>query len=379
MPASSLSDIANLIRTHADLFRDSAHERFFVEHLEARNVFPLRTQESHLDLAPTIAWTIENSSPGHLSEPVRQHVRALGLDHRRHGFPPEAYATFAHNMQRALRDVLSAAGEPYTPAAQQAEELIESACAEMAGIASEADLAGMPPAFTGEVISVNRTCRRISTVTLDIGLGIPFEAGQYLLTTTPMLPGIWLPMAPASPPNEFGQVEFHVFANEGGAAQRLSHTQVGDHWTFSQPYGGFNVDYSHDLLLIAHSTGWAPLRSILFEIMMQPEKPQVTVIINAEYPGELYELTTLMALAQASSWLTVIPSAANIHDAWWVAPTSPTPHIYIAKSDNPGELAVSRGAWLRHDVLVAGPTDQVTRSIAALEAAGCTSIQSQPW
>ncbi|MCZ9309669.1 hypothetical protein ACUY3K_02935 [Corynebacterium uberis] len=379
MPAASLNDVARLIRMYPDTFRDATHSRFYVDHLEARNVFPLRLSDSHLDLAPAVAWVLENSTPGQLGEVALDFVRSLGMDHRRHGFPAVAYATFAHNLRFGLREVLRTAGEPYTLAAQEAEELIEGACVEMAAVAVEADQAGIPPAYTGEVISVTRVARRISTVTLDTGLGVPFRPGQYLRTTTAMLPGLWIPMAPASPPNDFGQIDFHVFAEEGSAAQRLSMTQVGDHWTFSQPHGAFGVDGSRDILMIAHSTGWAPLRSIMFDLMNSGQPPRVTLFLAADYPGELYELASLIALARASYWLTVIPCATHRVDDWWVSPLAPTPDVYIAQADNAGELAMTRGYWPNDDVLIAGPAADVNRSAAALEAAGCRRIQTQPW
>lgn len=379
MPAATLAEIAHLIRDHPGTFRDATHGRFYVDHLEAHAIFPLKMSKSHLDLAPAVAWVLENSSPTALSPAALLRVQQMGLDHRRHGFPAIAYASFAQALKFGLREVLRVSNEQYTVAAQQAEHLIEGLCVEMAAVALNADEQGVPPAYSGEVISVERMSRRISVVTLDTGLAIPFNPGQHVLTSTAMLPGIWLPMSPATPPSEFGQVEFHVLGEDDTSAQRLAKSKVGDHWTFGQPDGSLAISGKRDVLLLAHSTGWAPLRSLLFDLLTWEHPPQVTLYLSAEYPGELYELPRLWALAQASSWLTVVPCTTTHEDAWWVNSKVNLPDIYIATAESPGALAASRGTWQEHEILIAGPEDNAKHSAEALRAVGAEHIQMEAW
>ncbi|MEJ4098822.1 hypothetical protein V5S96_00350 [Corynebacterium mastitidis] len=379
MPAATLAEIAHLIRDHPGTFRDAAHGRFYVEHLEARSVFPLKMSKSHLDLAPAVAWALEQSSPAALAPEVLRRVQQMGLDHRRHGFPPVAYASFAQAMKFGLREVLRVADEQYTVAAREAEHLMEGMCVEMAAAAVEADQQGVPPAYSGEVIDVQRMSRRISVVTLDTGLSIPFTPGQHMLTSSSMLPGIWLPMSPATPPSEFGQIEFHVLGEDDTAAQRLAKSKVGDHWSFGQPSGTLSVSGERDVLLVANATGWAPLRSLLFDILTWERQPNVTLFLGADYPGELYELPRLWALSQASSWFTVVPCATTHEDAWWVNSQVTLPDLYIAVSDSPGALAASRGSWHNHDILIAGPEESARRSAKALRATGAPHIQVEEW
>lgn len=379
MPAATLTEIARLIRDHHDTFRDAAHGRFYVDHLEARSVFPLKMSQSHMDLAPAIAWALERSTPDALDPDVLWRVQQIGLDHRRHGFPAIAYASFAQALKFGLREVLRVADEQYTVAAQQAEHLMEGVCVEMAAAAVEADQQGIPPAYSGEVIDVQRMSRRISVVTLDTGLPIPFAPGQHVLASSSMLPGIWLPMSLATPPTEFGQIEFQVLGEDDTAAQRLAKSKVGDHWVFGQPQGSLAVSGERDILLIAHSTGWAPLRSLLFDMLTWENQPNVTLFLSADYPGELYELPRLWALAQASSWFTVVPCATTNKDAWWVNSQTTLPDLYIAVSESPGALAASRGNWQDHEILIAGPEDNALHSAAALSATGAHNIQVEAW
>ncbi|MBC3185783.1 hypothetical protein H7347_04210 [Corynebacterium sp. zg-331] len=379
MPAATLAEIADLIRDHPGTFRDATHGRFYVDHLEARSVFPLKMSKSHLDLATSVAWVLEHSTPTALSPKALLRVQQIGLDHRRHGFPAIAYASFAQALKFGLREVLRVSNEQYTVAAQQAEHLLEGLCVEMAAAAMEADERGVPPAYSGEVIDVQRMSRRISVVTLDTGLSIPFSPGQHVLTSSTMLPGMWLPMSPATPPSEFGQVEFHILGEDDAPAQRLAKSKVGDHWTFGQPSGSLSISGERDVLLLAHSTGWAPLRSLLFDLLTWEDRPRVTLFLSADYPGELYELPRLWALAQASSWLTVIPCATTHEDAWWVNSKVTLPDLYIAVADSPGSLAASRGNWNNHDILIAGPEANAQHSAAALQGAGAQHIQIEAW
>ncbi|WIM71800.1 hypothetical protein QP028_09135 [Corynebacterium suedekumii] len=68
------------------------------------------------------------------------------------------------------------------------------------------------------------------------------------------------------------------------------------------------------MLMIAHGTGLAPLRAMLFDMLDWEHRPRVHLFVSAEYPGELYDLMGLWNLAIVSSWLSVVPVVEHEED-----------------------------------------------------------------
>lgn len=379
MESATLLDTGTVLRERGGEFRDVVQQRLYQDVLESRQVFPISLRHTHLDLADACAWVLERTPrTGALPPDLLERLRQLGRDHRRHGFPAEVYPAFA----RALRHGLQTLG---APAADAASRALESVCAVMADAARRADQEGVAPAYSAEVLGVQRRTRHISVVRLEAGIPVPYRAGQHLPVTTSYLPGVWRMFSPALPPNDFGQLEFHVrILPDSDISQLLATPRPGDYWLFGAPRGELQVSGERDVLMIAHGTGLAPLRALLFDMLAWEHRPRVHLFVAAEYPGELYDLMGLWNLAVVSSWLSVVPVVEHAEDAWWVGATedSRTPRgLHLRQTGRVGELVASYGAWADRDVLVVGDAAGVTDTVAALIAGGTppSQIQAEAW
>lgn len=386
MPSTSLSAVGGLLRTRGDAFRDEVHRLFYMDVLEARQVFPIQLHDTHVDLAASLAWVLERTPlDGVVPDRILRRIRQLGLDHRRHGFPAEAYPAFLRALRHGLREIAGGERTRTDPGIEAAENAFAQVCATMAEAAREADTVGVPHAYAAEVLSVERRSRRISVVRLESGMPLNYAPGQHLPVTTSYLPGIWRMLSPALPADEHGQLEFHIRSHDGGkASPLLSSPHPGDYWTFGNPQGSLQITGERDVVMIAHGTGLAPLRSILFALFGEADRPRVHLFVGAEYPGELYDLRGLMNLADTTAWLTVTPVAEHAEDAWWVgatdfsrAPGSPAPRV----AGNIATVVTSLGEWTDHDILITGAAEKVSRTVTGLITAGIPrrNIQAEPW
>ncbi len=391
MPPSTLSAVGGVLRARSTEFRDEVHRRFYLEVLEARQVFPIAMRDTHVELAPALAWVFENTPvDGAVPDDVLDRLRRLGLDHRRHGFPAEVYPVFLTALRAGLAAVTD---EPVKKGELEGREVatawrvLARVCSAMGEAAREADLAGEIPATAAEVVTVERRSRRISVIRLESGLPVPYRAGQHMPVSASYLPGTWRLLSPALPSDEHGQIEFHVSIRDtGSASQLLATPRPGDYWTLGAPRGELRLQGARGVVMIAHATGLAPLRSILFELLRMENPPQVHLFLGAEYPGELYDLSTLWQLSKALSWLTVIPVVEHATDAWWVRSTVPEESLRwrgngIRVAEEVGDVVLGDGPWPHYEVLVAGDGPRVRRTVDTLLAGGVPggSIRTEEW
>lgn len=381
----TLTETGTVLRERSAEFRDAVQQRLYQDVLESRQVFPISLRHTHLELADACAWVLERTpATGAVPAEVLDRLRELGRDHRRHGFPADIYPAFAGALSHGLHSL-------EIPRADAATRALDTVCSVMAAAAREADLAGTAPAFSAEVLGVQRRTRRISVVRLEAGLPVDYRAGQHLPVTTSYLPGVWRMLSPALPSNDFGQVEFHVRAVDApdgtgtsDISQLLATPKPGDYWTFGAARGTLQLSGERDVLLIAHGTGLAPLRAMLFDMLDWEHRPRVHLFVSAEYPGELYDLMGLWNLAIVSSWLSVVPVVEHEEDTWWVGATdsSRAPRgLHLQVAGQVGDVVASYGAWADRDVLIVGDAAGVRASEAALIAGGTPpeNIQVEAW
>ena len=378
-PMQTLNATGAALRDRSGEFRDAVQQHLYQEVLESRQVFPISLRHTHLELAPACAWVLERTpATGAVPAEILDRIRDLGRDHRRHGFPAEIYTAFAAALSHGLHTL-------DLPHADAAGRALDTVCAVMAAAAREADQQGISPAYSAEVLAVQRRTRHISVVRLEAGVPIPYRAGQHLPVTTSYLPGVWRMFSPALPSNDFGQLEFHIHMLEGSDISQLMATpRAGDYWLFGQPRGTLHVTGERDVLMIAHGTGLAPLRAILFDMLTWEHRPRVHLFVAAEYPGELYDLMGLWNLSLVSHWLSIVPVVEHATDAWWVGATesSRAPYgLHLQQTGQVGELVASYGAWADRDVLVVGEAAGVRASVGKLIAAGTPpeQIQAEAW
>ena len=76
----------------------------------------------------------------------------------------------------------------------------------------------------------------------------------------------------------------------------VGETRPGDRWRLSNPHGGMQVDRdAGDVLMVAGSTGLAPLRALIMDLTRWGVNPRVHLFFGARYPCELYDLRDTVA------------------------------------------------------------------------------------
>lgn len=382
-PSETLSDVASKVRAQEARFRDLVHDHFFTSILEARSIFPLSRERTHLQLVPALTDVLDRTPlSGEVPQHVLNYVAAHGVRHRRHGFPSEAYGPFGDALAAALVDALPATDPAVLAAAQKA---LRQVCQAMATAALEQDLAGVPAAYLATVTHVERRSRRISVVHLETQ-GLTYHPGQSIPVAMNYLPGTWRLLSPVLPANDYGQLEFHIQIHEKGAASPLLATpRVGDPWTLGAPTGHLIPHRGSPLLLIAHRMGLAPMRAIIFDLLQQPgPHPPVHLVMSAEYPGELHDLLALWNVAQAVDWLEITPVVEHGTDPWWVGATATSQlpaGLELQVSDDLGKFVLQQGRWPNHEVLVAGPARGVHETVRTLYRGGVPSnhVHYEAW
>jgi NAD(P)H-flavin reductase len=113
-----------------------------------------------------------------------------------------------------------------------------------------------------------------------------------------------------------------------------------------------------DLLLVAGSTGLAPLKAILEQVTAFPQPPRVRLFFGARTADGLYDLESLEKAAAQHPWLTVTP----------VLPAAGSG--FTGETGSLPDAVARHGDWYGHDAYVAGPTEMVQETLARLTSAG---------
>jgi NAD(P)H-flavin reductase len=121
--------------------------------------------------------------------------------------------------------------------------------------------------------------------------------------------------------------------------------------TLSQSISG------RDLLLVAGSTGLAPLKAILDQVATLPQPPNVHLFFGARTADGLYDLESLEKMAAQYSWLTITPVVSA--DPRFDGETGSLPDVVARYGD-----------WSGYDAYLAGPTEMVRDAAARLASAG---------
>ena len=126
-----------------------------------------------------------------------------------------------------------------------------------------------------------------------------------------------------------------------------------------------------DVLMIAGGTGIAPVRCLVLDMLRYGDNPRVHLFYGARYPGDLYDLPTLVDLAATSPWLTVQPVAEEADDPWWAGPAHDLPRTLHRRQLGTLVDVVTRwGAWADRQVIIAGSPDMLRATVRGMVAAG---------
>jgi NAD(P)H-flavin reductase len=383
----SLNDRDALAVLHAALDPDDNngligrfYTRWFAFDASPRDLFPPDMRVQRAAFAQALKWIYGELVAQRAEDPVA-FLAQLGRDHRKYGVLPEHYGTLGQALYATLRDeVAEAWTDAVDAAAVQSVNLIT-------GVMSGAADAEQGPAWwDGTVVEHRRVSRDLAVVRLQLDHPMPYHAGQYVNVAVPQCPRRWRYLTPAIPPDETGAIEFHVRTVSGGLVSNavVNETRTGDRWRLSSPHGALHVDRDGgDVLMVAGSTGLAPLRSIVMDLTRWGVNPRVHMFFGARYPCELYDLPTLWQIASHNPWLSVTPVSERGGDPAWAADypdVTPPRGLHLRQTGKLMDIVTKYGNWGDRQILICGGPEMVRATKDALIAKGAPPerIQHDP-
>ncbi|MCV7257646.1 FAD-binding oxidoreductase [Mycobacterium shimoidei] len=361
----------------ADSFVGRFYTRWFSLDVALRDLFPPDMARQRAAFAHALNWVYGELLAQRAQAPVA-FLAQLGRDHRKYGVAPKHYETLHQALYTTLRDELA---EAWTDAV---DETARQSLNLITGVMSGAADADEGPAWwDGTVIEHLRVSRDLAVIRLQLDRALHYHPGQYVNVAIPQCPRRWRYLTPAIPPDESGGIEFHVRAVPGGLVSNaiVGETRPGDRWRLSSPHGAMQVDRDGgDVLMVAGSTGLAPLRSIVMDLARWAHNPRVHMFFGGRYPCELYDLRTLWQIAAHNPWLSVSPVSEYTSDPAWAGDypdVTPPRGLHVRQTGRLADVVTKYGNWSDRQILICGGPDMVRATKAALIAKGAPPEQIQ--
>jgi NAD(P)H-flavin reductase/hemoglobin-like flavoprotein len=347
------------VAMHGDEVPLHFYSDLFLKHPETRDMFPVSMQAQRAHLVAALVRIVASVDD---PDALTAFVRDLGRDHRKFGTLAEHYeavgdsliATFAYFCGDAWDAALEADWKT-------AYELIASV---MVAAARE-DEKHNPAYWRGTVVARERKAFDISVLTVQPEPRLDYLPGQSVAIESPARPRLWRYYSMANAPRADGSVEFHIRLIDGGAVSMalITHAADGAVLRIGPPVGSLRLDRAsaRDILMVAWSTGLAPLRAMIEQLAGLPQPPAVHLFFGARAADGLYDLPGLEKFTADHPWLTVVP--------------------VVSRERSPGntgtltDIVMRAGTWSGHDAYIAGPTEMVQDSAARLATAGMPADQ----
>jgi NAD(P)H-flavin reductase/hemoglobin-like flavoprotein len=343
------------VAMHGDEVALFFYSDLFLRHPETRDMFPVSMaaqRDRLLQALARIVADVENA------DQLTAFLQALGRDHRKFGTLAEHYEPVGASLLATLAHF---SGPEWTPELaaewQEAYRVVSTIMSEAA-----ADDAKLNPAFW-EATVLSHEMRTFDTavfrvVTLD---ALDYLPGQSVAIECDLRPKTWRFFSIANPPREDGAMEFHVRMIDGGVLSPALARGLGpgSRLRLGPPVGALTLDpgSAHKVLLVAGSTGLAPLKAIAGQIAGLPDPPPVHLFVGADHAEGLYDLPDLEKLGADSPWLTVTPCVSGDPD-------------YPGERGMLPDVVARSGSWADHDAYLAGPTSMVEAMADRLASMG---------
>ncbi len=358
----------------------SFYTNWFSLDSSVRDLFPPEMSGQRAAFTRALHWVYSELVAQRAEEPIA-FLAQLGRDHRKYGVQPTQYETLRRALQTTLRSHL---GSYWTDSvARAAEQSLNLIVGVMSGAADSED---GPAWWDATVIEHIPASRDLAVIRLQLDHPMPYHPGQYVNVQVPQCPRRWRYLSPAIPADLEGRIEFHVRVVPGGlvSTAMVNETRTGDRWRLASPHGGLHVDRTGgDVLMVAGSTGLAPLRALILDMGRFVENPRVHLFFGARYFCELYDLRTLWQVAAHNPWLSVSPVAEYKLDPSWATDypdVSPPRGLHVRQTGRLAEVVTNYGNWGDRQILICGGPAMVRTTKAALIAKGAPRerIQHDP-
>lgn len=355
MDALRLKDSFAKIAMHGDEVPLFFYSDLFIRHPEVRELFPtsMKSQRDHLMVAlGRIVSQVDRA------DDFSVFLIGLGRDHRKFGAVAEHYESVRDSL---LATIAHFSGDAWSPELAADWTSAYSRIADIMMRAAREDEAARPAFWQGTVVSCERKAFDISVLQVSPKPPLDFTPGQSVAIESPARPKLWRYYSMANAPREDGTLEFHVRLIDGGAvSMALTQLQsVGGSLRLGPPVGVLTLDTASrsDILMVAGSTGLAPLKAMTEQLATLPQPRKVHLLFCARTADGLYDLPSLDKLAAEHDWLTVLP----------VVTADPR---FERETGGVADVLMRSGSWSGREAYLAGPTEMVRETSARLISAG---------
>lgn len=356
------------------------YTRWFAIDTSVRDLFPPDMAAQRTAFANAVTYVMGELVAQRAQEPVA-FLAQLGRDHRKYGVTQRHYDSMQDALNHTFRSHLAQKWD------DKLAEATHDAVALMIGVMrGAADAEQGPPFCDGTVIEHIRATRDVSVVRLQLDRPLFYHPGQYVTVQVPQWPRRWRYLSPSIPADRDGAVEFHVRSVTGGMVSTaiVGETRPGDRWRLSNPHGGLHVDRDGgDVLMVAGSTGLAPLRTLIMDLTRFGVNPRVHLFFGGRYPCDLYDLRTLWQIASQNPWLSVTPVSEFSLDPPWATDypdVQPPRGLHVRQTGTLADVVTRYGNWGDRQILICGGPSMVTATKDTLIAKGAPAerIQHDP-
>ena len=173
---------------------------------------------------------------------------------------------------------------------------------------------------TAKVYRINRPVDDVAILQLRFPAGIraKFLAGQYLRIKMP--DGDTRNFSMANPPHESDGVQLHIRQVPGGRFSEgvLAGLRQGDTLDVELPYGDFHLrpDSDKPVICLATGTGFAPLKSIVEDLIKRGNKRPVHLYWGGRRQRDLYLADLPQKWAARAGWFKFIPVLSEPDPDW---------------------------------------------------------------
>ena len=348
--------------------------------MAVRDLFPPDLGTQFKVFGQALTWLFGELIDQRADEPVA-FLAQLGRDHRKYGVTQSHYYSMHEALYTTLRSHLIDNWD------DKLDDTARAALGLFIGVMrGAADAEQGPPFCDGTVVEHIRVSRDISVIRLQMDQPLSYYPGQYVTVQVRSGRADGATSARPSPPTPAVASSSTSARSpaEWSARTVVGETQPGDRWRLSNPHGGMQIDRdAGDVLMVAGSTGLAPLRALIMDLTRWGVNPRVHLFFGARYPCELYDLRTLWQIASSNPWLSVSPVSEFAHDPPWAADypdVQPPRGLHVRQTGKLPEVVTKYGNWSDRQILICGGPKMVAATKEALIAKGAPAerIQHDP-
>lgn len=351
LDAVALRETMELAGPIADSLASMFYANVFWQRPDLRNLFPVGMERQRGRLVGALLTIV--GSLGDQEDPT-EYLRALGRDHRKFGVVTDHYDVIGGALLSSLGSLL---GDEWTPrrhkAWMEAYDVISRVMVE----AADEDAQQAPAWWDGEVVLHHRLGADMAIVQVKPHTDYPFRPGQYCSLMTPRRDRMWRSYSIANRPRNDNILEFHVRAEAAGwvSSALVWRTEVGDVLRLGAPQGR-DITFAkgeRDLLLIAGGTGIVPVIGAIQQLAHQFDHRRTHLFYAGREQEQMYALPHLESISARFGGLALVPVVSSYG--------SEERRLGLL-----GNVVLSYGAWLEHDIYVAGPTALVRSIVTTL-------------